>query len=400
MAISPKDTYPPDQIDTTDIINYPEGKGKNISAPGNTDGTPWERGVINDIFGLQQFLLATAGLSPNGTPDTAVSSQYFQAMRQLLSPTVYSFEVGGANTWSLADWVDGDRMIEFHIVGGGGGGSSGWKYVPGMSGYSGAGGGGGAGYYMIQRCRAAAFRAMVPGNIVNVLVGAGGAGGAAPVGDQGANNGIAGANGELTQIYSGDFALSAGGGRGALDVGRGGNGRNGGGGGSYHFSSTGGSSAKRMQGGTFPVGAIFAGGMTENAYGDQDLVPGENISGGNRVNMQTNVEISNGVPNELFTGASNVDSGWGFGSTPGNGSQLGSTILGVGGGVGAHGLGLFMSTGEPPQAGGGGVGGSYDGDGGIGFGAGGGGGGFEVSLANFGNGGGDGAPGAAWIVVY
>lgn len=80
MAISPKDRYP-GQIDTSDLVGYPRGKAQNIDSPGDGTGTPWEQDLCNDIFGLQQALLAQAGITPSGTPDKVGASQYLQAVQ-------------------------------------------------------------------------------------------------------------------------------------------------------------------------------------------------------------------------------------------------------------------------------------------------------------------------------
>lgn len=64
---------------------YPYGKAKNVSSPGAADGTPLVANLLNDIFGFQQFLLDKAGIVPNGTPDTAVNSQYFQALWKIIN---------------------------------------------------------------------------------------------------------------------------------------------------------------------------------------------------------------------------------------------------------------------------------------------------------------------------
>ncbi|MBK2258744.1 phage tail protein [Francisella philomiragia] len=64
---------------------YPYGKAKNVSSQGAGDGTPLVANLLNDIFGFQQFLLDKAGIVPNGTPDTAVNSQYFQALWKIVN---------------------------------------------------------------------------------------------------------------------------------------------------------------------------------------------------------------------------------------------------------------------------------------------------------------------------
>ena len=63
--------------------SYPHGSARNDAVAGDRTGTPRVAAEINDIFGLQQALLAFAGITPNGVPDTVVASQYMQALAQL-----------------------------------------------------------------------------------------------------------------------------------------------------------------------------------------------------------------------------------------------------------------------------------------------------------------------------
>lgn len=87
MAIAPKLVYP-GQLDETDPVGYPHGKAQNETSPGDDDGTPLEQALVNDIFGFQQALLGEAGLTPSGTPDTAVASQYLQALKIIAGESV------------------------------------------------------------------------------------------------------------------------------------------------------------------------------------------------------------------------------------------------------------------------------------------------------------------------
>ena len=67
--------------------SYPGGSFKNASTPTATDGTPFEEAWANDMLGFMQALLAAAGITPSGVPDTAVASQHLAAMRQLMGLT-------------------------------------------------------------------------------------------------------------------------------------------------------------------------------------------------------------------------------------------------------------------------------------------------------------------------
>lgn len=81
MAINPETQYP-GKIAPSDA-EYPYGKARNISLPGDGTGTPWEAALVNDLFGYQQALLSEADITPTGDPDNAQESQYAEATAQL-----------------------------------------------------------------------------------------------------------------------------------------------------------------------------------------------------------------------------------------------------------------------------------------------------------------------------
>lgn len=130
MALDPEARYP-SQVDPASTA-YPYGSARNITAPSADDGTPWDEDLINDIFGFQQALLKTAGLTPNGSPDTAEASQYLSAILALLSSAggrqngqITTTGSGGNYALALPDPVtsyqDGlsVRFIANHSVSGG-----------------------------------------------------------------------------------------------------------------------------------------------------------------------------------------------------------------------------------------------------------------------------------------
>lgn len=81
--IIPSSKYP-SQIDVTDLTNYPRGKARNVVATGEITGTPLEKDWINDWFGFQQAAIVAAGITPSGTPDTAVASQLLDSLKALM----------------------------------------------------------------------------------------------------------------------------------------------------------------------------------------------------------------------------------------------------------------------------------------------------------------------------
>ena len=83
---------------------YPQGAFKNRSAPGAKDGSYLEKDWANDKEGFFGSLLRAAGMTPNGDPDTALSSQYFDAMKSLglQQATESQFGVSKLSTLILA----------------------------------------------------------------------------------------------------------------------------------------------------------------------------------------------------------------------------------------------------------------------------------------------------------
>lgn len=79
MAIIPSDTYP-GQTDTSDLVAYPSGAAQNVIVIDDGVGFPLEKTWVNDLLGWQQALLAAAGITASGDPDTAVDSQYKEAI--------------------------------------------------------------------------------------------------------------------------------------------------------------------------------------------------------------------------------------------------------------------------------------------------------------------------------
>ena len=81
MAINPESQYP-GKI-TPASSEYPYGKARNITLPGDGTGTPWEAALVNDVFGFQQALLSAASIVPTGNPDKVGASQYLNAIAKI-----------------------------------------------------------------------------------------------------------------------------------------------------------------------------------------------------------------------------------------------------------------------------------------------------------------------------
>lgn len=65
------------------VAAYPFGEPINVSAPGAGDGTPWEEAWVKDIEGWKTALMAEAGITPTGNPETALISQLLEAMQKI-----------------------------------------------------------------------------------------------------------------------------------------------------------------------------------------------------------------------------------------------------------------------------------------------------------------------------
>jgi hypothetical protein len=81
MALDLRKEYP-GQIVTDS--NYPYGRPKNESTPGANDGTPMEERWMSDLHGFLQALLLNSGTTPSDTPDSTISSQYYDAIKWLI----------------------------------------------------------------------------------------------------------------------------------------------------------------------------------------------------------------------------------------------------------------------------------------------------------------------------
>lgn len=94
MAIDRSTRYP-GRFDSPTTAR-PQGAFKNRTAPGAKDGSYLERDWANDWDGFFGSLMRSAGLTPSGTPDSALSSQYFDALSSKIA-TAVSPKITGEN---------------------------------------------------------------------------------------------------------------------------------------------------------------------------------------------------------------------------------------------------------------------------------------------------------------
>ena len=74
-------------IDYSTIANtvgtFPDVVAQNASGPGSTDGTPYLKSVIDDLWGARQALLDAAGMTPTGVTESATVSQQKEAIQKI-----------------------------------------------------------------------------------------------------------------------------------------------------------------------------------------------------------------------------------------------------------------------------------------------------------------------------
>lgn len=103
MALNPSTNVTMAGRITAADANYPFGSSRDESAPGAGDGSPYFKARADDIFGLQQALLRAAGITPSGSADTALLSEYLQAIIEQVMGRANTYDdTGVANAYVLA----------------------------------------------------------------------------------------------------------------------------------------------------------------------------------------------------------------------------------------------------------------------------------------------------------
>ena len=82
MALIRSTTYP--GRFTPPTTEQPQGAFKNRTTPSSADGSFLEQRWVNDWSGLFSSILDAASITPNGTVDEVGSSQYFDALLQVI----------------------------------------------------------------------------------------------------------------------------------------------------------------------------------------------------------------------------------------------------------------------------------------------------------------------------
>jgi hypothetical protein len=63
---------------------FPDVVADNASGPGETDGTPYNKQFIDDMWGARQSLMDKAGLTPSGTQESVDVSQFLEALQEIV----------------------------------------------------------------------------------------------------------------------------------------------------------------------------------------------------------------------------------------------------------------------------------------------------------------------------
>lgn len=107
MALDLTDRY--DGQVTAGDASYPYGKARNVTVEGDGTGTPYEQDLVNDLLGFLQGLLVASDLEPSGSPDTALVSQYLQAVGWVAEASHRFFNVKHPTYGAVGDGVADDH---------------------------------------------------------------------------------------------------------------------------------------------------------------------------------------------------------------------------------------------------------------------------------------------------
>ncbi len=92
--------------------DYPHGSIKNESVPGAKDGTPLDAVWANDYAGFDAALLAAAGITPSGNPDTVSASQRLDAINALILKSRWSVKLSNLTGIQAGDTSDNGLKVQ------------------------------------------------------------------------------------------------------------------------------------------------------------------------------------------------------------------------------------------------------------------------------------------------
>lgn len=118
--------------------SYPQGSARDVAAPNDGTGTPFEQNWLNDWFGFEQALHLLAGTTPNNNSDTALidGNQLIQGMHKrfggvensLAELKARDYQIG-ANVLLTGDVGFDDTARHYVIVAGGTGSADDFDFV-------------------------------------------------------------------------------------------------------------------------------------------------------------------------------------------------------------------------------------------------------------------------------
>ena len=127
---------------TTGNAAHPQGAFKNRTAPGSLDGSYIEQDWANDWDGFFARLMTVAGMTANGTIDTATASQYYDALLAAMPGRL----IGTQKITASGTYTPTPGMKICRVRGAGGGGGSGGSAATAAGTYTVTGGGACGGY--------------------------------------------------------------------------------------------------------------------------------------------------------------------------------------------------------------------------------------------------------------
>ena len=110
MALNLQNKYP-GRFDPVSA-DYPQGKFKNRSSPTAQDGSYMERDWLNDWAGFFGAMMSSASVVPNGTVDTARSSQLYDALWAVIMKSLPKRSFGDNDFIRIPD-VPGGLIIQW-----------------------------------------------------------------------------------------------------------------------------------------------------------------------------------------------------------------------------------------------------------------------------------------------
>lgn len=109
MALNINDRYPAETAAPTP--QYPYGAFRDRSSPTATDGTKLQEDWSNDFFALHWALLKNAGMTPNGKADTVESSQYFDALIEVIKKNSQKLELSNATNGARTTVAASEKSV-------------------------------------------------------------------------------------------------------------------------------------------------------------------------------------------------------------------------------------------------------------------------------------------------